>query len=282
MNTTKTTEMANITSKSSKQEMVDFITKSRVTEKSLKSRVAYTLKAFTKDVESVTKKDLYDLAKEVLSAIMPAKAQPVENSEKPKLLGKNKNKPEAKPETTPEAKPETKKEEKAPAPKIKSKKADEKPEKPTVKTTEGLTTKDMPIAKIFPKTLEHEALGTLVACPNKYKNIKEFAKAIEDGKQILFVCYWTKRHIKEFSYAQRFEVPTPKAGFPDDLDLLQVIYVCENIPRVYALSVYTEAMLKFFEEDLARTECKTNDGESFSMRYSAGLEYEIYEVQESK
>ena len=78
-----------------------------------------------------------------------------------------------------------------------------------------------------------------------------------------------------------FNVPVPKE-FPFDLDMLQALYVCDNIDRLYALSSYTEAMFEFLEEDLARVDVESNDGNTYSMRYSAGLEFEIYEVVEDK
>ena len=274
--------MANTTinAKTTKKGLIEFIKGSvkNVSEEGLLSRINYTLKGVEKNEAEVAKSDLYDLAKEILSLVAPApKTVAVENSPKPKLGKKKTAEPvEDTDETT---------EEEAPAPEKKSTKKvapkKEKKEPAKVIATDGLTTKDLPMAKIFPKEIDHESLGKLVACPDKYHTIQEIREAIEGDKNLIFACYWTKRHIKEFAYGQSYEVPVPKGGFPHDLDTLQALYVCEGIDRIYALSTYTEAMFRFVEEDLVPTECEANDGSKFMMRYSAGLEFEIYEVVEA-
>ena len=282
--------MKNVTAKTNKKGLIEFIKESvkNVTEEGLLSRINYTLKGVEKNEADVAKSDLYDLAKDIVKyfSIAPQLVA-VENSPKPKL-GKKKtaepvvettDEPEEV-ETTEEA-PAEKVE--APAPKKTKKVASkkEKPEPAKVISTEGLTKKDLPMARIFPKEIDHESLGKLVACPDKYHSIKEVREAIEADKNLIFACYWTKRHIKEFAYGQSYEVPVPKGGFPYDLDTLQALYVCEGIDRIYALSTYTEAMFRFVEEDLVPTECEANDGSKFMMRYSAGLEFEIYEEVEA-
>ena len=272
--------MANTTinAKTTKKGLIDFIRESAkaITDGNLVSRIQYTLKGVEKNEADVSKSDLYDLAKEIMGFIAPA-PQPVamENSPKPKLGKKKSAEPAEEVET--EETEET--EEEAPAPKKTVKKAaSKKKDAPAVETTEGLTKKDLPMARIFPKEIDHESLGKLVACPDKYHTVKEIREAIDSDKNLIFACYWTKRHIKEFAYGQSYEVPVPKGGFPYDLDTLQALYVCEGIDRIYALSTYTEAMFRFMEEDLVLTECEANDGSKFMMRYSAGLEFEIYEV----
>lgn len=278
--------MANTTinAKATKKSLVEFIRASvdMVKEENLLARIKYTIGALDKNEGDVSKSDLYELAKEIVSLFTPAPATVVENSPKPKL-GKKKTaeapaeeKAEEVEENTEEETEEEPAEEETPkkSKKIKTKKA----ESVKVESTDGLTKKDLPMAKIFPKEIEHESLGKLVACPDKYHTMKEIREAIEADTNLVFACYWTKRHIKEFAYGQSHEVPVPKSGFPYDLDTLQALYVCEGIDRIYALSTYTEAMFRFEEEDLKPTECEANDGSKFMMRYSAGLEYEIYEM----
>lgn len=270
--------MANqINAKTTKKGLIDFIKESAksIKDKNLLSRIKYTLTGVEKNDADVSKSDLYELAKEIMGFIAPAPQPVMENSPKPKL-GKKKS-AEAEPVVETADEPEEVTEE---APKKTSKKTVKK-EKPAVVATEGLTKKDLPMAKIFPKEIDHESLGKLVACPDKYHTIQEIREAIEADKNLIFACYWTKRHIKEFTYGMSFDVPTPKGGFPYDLDTLQALYVCEGIDRIYALSTYTEAMFRFNEDDLVPTECEANDGSKFMMRYSAGLEFEIYEVVEA-
>ena len=278
--------MANVNAKTSKKGLIEFIKESvsSITEENLLSRINYTLSGVEKNEADVRKSDLYDLAKEIMGFIAPApKLVAVENSPKPKL-GKKKSADTTEGTTEEEKETKAETEEVAPAPKknpkkVSSKKKKEEPAK--VIATDGLTKKDLPMARIFPKEIDHESLGKLVACPDKYHTIQEVREAIEGDKNLIFACYWTKRHIKEFAYGQTYEVPVPKGGFPYDLDTLQALYVCEGIDRIYALSTYTEAMFRFVEEDLVPTECEANDGSKFMMRYSAGLEFEIYEVVEA-
>lgn len=281
--------MANTTinGKTTKKELVDYLrsTVKDITDGNLKSRIEYTLKGLKKDESAVAKSDLYELAKEVAREVLgiatPALA-PVENSPKPKL-GKKKTVEEKVEEAPVEDEAETEEDEApAPAKKTVKKSSSKKKETPVVESTEsGLTKKELPMAKIFPKEIDHEHHGKLVACPDKYHTIEEIRKALnEEGKSLIFASYWTKRHIKEYGYAQTHGVPVPRAGFPYELDTLMAVYVCDSIDRVYAISTYTEAMFSFLAEDLEPTECEGNDGEKFLMRYSAGLEYEIYEVVE--
>ena len=271
---------ATVNAKTSKKGLLDFIRsqKKAVKEDNLKSRITYALGKVDKDESSVTKSDLYDLAKEIMAVLTPTTLTPaVENSPKPKLGKKKSEAP--KEDKKADEKSEAPAEEKVSKPKKSAPKSKEK--KPAVETTDGLTSKDLPLARIFPKEIDHEALGKLVACPDKYHSVEEIREALAEDKNLIFACYWTKRHIKEFAYGQSYEVPFPKGGFPYDLDTLQALYVCEGIDRIYALSTYTEAMFRFVEEDLVPTECEANDGSKFMMRYSAGLEFEIYEVAEA-
>lgn len=276
--------MANTTvnAKTNKKGLIEFIREqaTAIKDKNLASRIQYTLKGVEKSEDDVSKADLYSLAKEIMSFIAPA-PQPVavENSPKPKLGKKKVAEPEPEEVEEEETTEEAPAEEEAPkkSKKTISKIKKEEPAK-VVATEGGINKKDLPMAKIFPAEIDHEALGKLVARPDKYHTIEEFREAIDSGVNLVFACYWTKRHIKEFAYGPGYAVPVPKNGFPHDLDTLQALYVCEGINRIYALSTYTEAMFRFEEEDLMPTECEANDGSKFLMRYSAGLEYEIYEV----
>lgn len=296
---TEATTTKTFNGKSKKHELLDYIiaTAKRVKDKNLISRINYALKKANEDLEAVGRSDLYSLAKEIEDAIAatPAPA-PVENSPKlkaPKTGNKKLDKKvaevlaedeAAEAEEEPEEEVEETPKKKAPA---KEKTSEKKPaakkpavKKPVVETTEGLTTKELPLAKIFPKEIDHESLGKLVACPDKYHTVQEIREALDADKTLIFAAYWTKRHIKMMNYAGMFDVPVPKNGFPYDLDTLQALYVCEGIDRIYALSTYTEAMFEFRAEDLVPTDCEGNDGSKFKMRYSAGMEFEIYEVVE--
>ena len=286
----KTTSTIN--GKTTKTGLIAFLSDSlkKVTDTNLRQRMDYTLKKAKKDPEGTAKSDLYDLAKEVMALLSAPSATPilaVENSTKPKLGKKSKKveelieQQEAE-DAEAEAEEEEEEETPAPAPKKGNKKISKSKDKKKaeVETTAGLTKKELPMAKVFPKEIDHEALGHLVAVPDKYHTIEEIREALKEEKDLIFAAYWTKRHLKEFAYGSAHQVPIPKNGFPYDLDTLQTLYVCEGIDRIYAMSTYTEAMFRFDPEDLIPVECEANDGSKFMMRYSAGLEYEIYEIVE--
>ena len=279
-----------INAKTPKAELIAMIRKAMSSKKlaedeNLKSRVDYTMKSLDKDEKSVAKSDLFDLVKELVAffSATPTLA-PVENSPKPALKGKKKAKAEEAEEADEAEDEDDEAEEVEEKPKkqkksAKSKKA-EKSGKSKVETTEDFK-KGSIMAKMFPAEIQTEELGHLVACYDKYTTMAEVREALEQGKTLIFATFWTKRHIKQFGYSMMFNVPVPKE-FPFDLDMLQVLYVCDNIDRLYALSSYTEAMFQFLEEDLARVDVTSNDGETYTMRYSAGMEFEIYEVVEDE
>lgn len=143
--------------------------------------------------------------------------------------------------------------------------------------SESVSSKGMlPCAKIFPKEIDHEDLGKLIAVPDKYHTYKEVFKALEDGKTLYFACYWTARHIKEYDYAVTRNVPAPKK-FPHDLDLLVACIPCEKIDRLWCMSQYTEALFMFEGDAFEPIEDEDiHTGEKFSIRVSHGMEYEIY------
>lgn len=239
--------------------------------KSLIQRIVYTWKQYEKDASQVPKDILTQLSEDVATAVSKIGIKtpaPVETSPKPKLSSKGKAEETKTPAPTP----------------TKEEKSSTKGVKPTIKkkgveTTPDLNVEQIPLATIFPETLENEDFGTLTACPDVYQTMEEIADAINDGKTLIFATYWTTRHIKKDEYAKVNEVPVPKNGFPNDLDLLQVVYVCTGIPRLYAISAITEAIFYFTDEDLARLPVKAPNGDEFTMRYSNGLEFEIYEAE---
>lgn len=238
----------------------------------LRTRVAFALKAEkAKKVEMRLPEDeLRELTKETMKAVkaltVPAN---VENS--PKLTPKTEPEPKSTESKTTGKKTVKKSAAKTPAP---------KPEapKPEVKTAPQPTTKNgfLPIAKIFPATIETKDLGKLVAVPNKFHTYKELFDALVDNQTVYFASYWTPRHIKEFSYGLVYDVDAPK-NFPNDLDLALAVVPCETKERVWVMSRYTEAMSQFTGGDLAPVKDKDPaTGEEFQIRVSNGLEFELY------
>lgn len=136
----------------------------------------------------------------------------------------------------------------------------------------------LPVAKVFPEELKVENLGTLKRADDSYKTMEDVAKALEAGKQFYFACYWTPRQIKEYQYSV-VNVVNPVKEFPNDLDILEPVYFCENLKRMWANSVYSEAMFWFENDDIQHIE-DTNPytGEKFRVRVSTGMEFELYEL----
>lgn len=195
--------------------------------------------------------------------------KPKETALKPKNTAKNTVKEEPKKEAEP--KKEVKPEEPVKA---------EEPVKEVKKTTtetkkEVVSTLAPPeMVQMFPEVLAVKFMDEkLILAKNKYKTASSLNKAMEEGKEIYFACYWTKRHLDQFDYAGQFDVPVPKSGFPNSLDLAQVVLVCEHVKgKFYALSNYTEAMYSFREADLV---------EENGIRFSNGMEFQVY-VKEEK
>ena len=265
------TKNVKVTIKNSKEQMLRFLeaTLSDVKNSEIVKRVEYTLSNYTK----AKKSEVFEVVEEVQGYLMslPSKEEPVlvENEvKKPK-------KPEAKKSESVEN--EVKKPAKAKA-KPTVKKTEEKTKKETKEevTATKLPKTSWPLAVMFPKELNVPNLGKLKAVPET--TMEDIVKSLEGGKQFYFACYWTERHIKEFGYSEVRNVPCPKS-FPMNLDILEPIYYCENIKRMWANSVYTEGMFCFNADALEHVE-DTNpyNGEKFRIRVSNGMEFELYEL----
>lgn len=266
-----------INQRTTKQGLVKFLSNAVIEGKDLGQRVKYALDMFAKDMTKVTKNDLMELAQEVMETMTSAPA-PVEASLKPKGLKKAEKEEVQDEEEDLEAEEEEQEEEK---PKTKTKaKAKTKKAEPEVKTLPSVSTvgvDSLPSAKIFPEEIDHEELGKLVSCAGHYKSYAEVLKALEEDKTLYFACYWSKRHLKAYSYADSFGVTVPKEGFPYDLDIVMAVLPCETIERIFAMSRITEALYRFEGEDFAPVEdVDPRSGDKFQIRVSAGMEFEIY------
>lgn len=269
--------MINITKRTTKQGLVKFLTNAVIEGKDLGQRVKYALDMFTKDMTKVTKNDLWELTEEVL-ATMTSTPAPVEASLKPKGL-KKKEEPVEEDLDAEEEEPEEEVDiKKAPAKKGKAKTGKTKEQEvETLPPVSNAGVDNLPSAKIFPKEIDHDELGKLVSCAGSYKTYAEVLKALEEDKTLYFACYWSKRHLKAYSYADSFGVTVPKEGFPYDLDIVMAVLPCETIERIFAMSRITEALYRFEGEDFMPLEdVDPRSGDKFQIRVSAGMEFEIY------
>ena len=283
-----------ITEKTTKKSLVDYLKSEtpKVTDKNLAERVVYALKMFSKDQTKVLKDDLIALVNEVMESLTPAPA-PVEASLKPKKsLGKSKKTSEPVEEADDEAEEtEDDETEEKPEPKKSAKKSGlkkssaKKTEVDTLPAASNVGVDNLPSAKMFPAEIDHPELGKLIACTGAYTTYAEILKALEEEKTLYFACYWTKRQIREFQYAETKSIDPAvvKNGFPLDLDIAMAVLPCETMERLYAMSRITEAMYRFEGADFKYIEdTDPRSGDKFQIRVSAGMEYEIYRPEDEE
>lgn len=281
------------------KELRKMLTEGRISDESLKSKVESTLSEFDKDMTKVSKTAIVDLCNEVVNHLVDkSKSEtpaPKEASLKPKKKGgitKSKKSEEVaetaedesavtEDESTEEEKP-VKKTGKKSSLKKSDKDSKKQAEVESIPAASNVGSDFLPSAKMFPEEIDHPELGKLIACTGKYTEYADILKALNDEenpKTLYFAAYWTKRHIKEYQYAnvKMVNPKTVKNGFPLDLDILMAVLPCETMERVYAMSRYTEALFQFEGEDFQYVEdTDPRGGDKFRIRVSAGMEFEIY------
>ena len=276
-----------ITTKTTKEQLKSFLGANakavKTADKDLFDQIAYADKMAKKDDSKVTRKDLVDLVKSVIAllgdkCVEPALAQEkapatpqAENSVK--KLAKGVSKKQETKENSSKKSGESEKTAK------KTQGADEKKEAPKKslggkkKSKEGVTVlntdadtnseKAVQLAKAFPKTLE--VGDSKYELAEDIKTLDDLYEALNKDEEIVFAYYWTKRHLKQFSYFGGW-LGQPKS-FDNDLDLATAIYVSDEKKVSYQVSMYTEAIYTILPTDFEET-----DG----VRVAGGIEYQIY------
>ena len=277
-----------ITTKTTKEQLKSFLGANakavKTADKDLFDQIAYADKMAKKDDSKVTRKDLVDLVKSVITllgdkCVEPALAQEkapatpqAENSVKKLAKGVSK-KQETKEETSSEESGESEKtaeetqgaeEKKAPKKSLSGKK---KPatKKEGVTDLEPTTSSDkaVQLAKMFPKTIE--VGDTKYELAEDIKTLEDLYEALNKDEEIVFAYYWTKRHLKQFDYFMGW-LGQPKS-FDNDLDLATAIYVSDEKKVSYQVSMYTEAVYTILPTDFEEV-----DG----VRVAGGIEFQIY------
>lgn len=250
--------------------------------------------------KKVTVKTLNELAQEVaMTLVIGGGTTPMVENEikKPKKLGKAKPKADEVEELATEVdenveevvesssepveeevqKPVSKIKKGTPKAKAKATTEDVEPKKVAPKKTvakESLvkvnetSAKSIPTVSFMPKEFKSE-LGTL-RLNTEINSVKDFAQAVEDGKDLVLAVYWSKRLLKQFSYDPT-NMGTPVSSFPDDLDLQKPVYVSDNGKTITCISVYTEVLGLYFNDEL-------KFDEESGLRFANGAEFNIYEV----
>jgi hypothetical protein len=148
-----------------------------------------------------------------------------------------------------------------------------------------------PIATLFPEEITENINGasvTLTKVPETdFTSIADFKKFIEEDmtntEKIFVAAYWNKRHLKQYNYAALFNVPEAPKEFPNNLDLLQGTAISEKNKQFWLMSIYTDAMYVFNEEDFEPVEDKDPyNGDTYTVRVSNGMEFAVYVVKEEK
>lgn len=310
MKTTKS--KAATTKKMSKDEAVKFLSATIVevakTDDGLAKRVDYALTHKTK----ATVSDLADLVDEVKDTLTAATTTEPENDpedepapetvsteddpefdepeQKKSKPVKSTNKGSKKPMVEKSEKPVAKQENKTTKTTIKksTKKQEKKSEEQSVQTAPTLGN-SLPTAKIFPTTIKDGSGNEWQSAPFNFQNMDELFAYIqgepdENGeynnpRAIVFATYWTEAMIKKYNYAASFLVPNkvvPKK-FTYDLDILELVFLCDNIKRLYAKSTVTDAVYFFDPSEIAPIKEKNPiTDEEYLIRVSNGMEYEIY------
>ena len=96
---------------------------------------------------------------------------------------------------------------------------------------------------------------------------KGFEKAQQTEGSIFVAVNYPKKYRKD--YITSYAVNMPKEGFPNNLDLLEVMFIQQTIDRLVGLSIYTEALGLVYAEEV---ESRTKEG-WFDLN---GAETEIY------
>lgn len=239
-------------------------------DKNLFDQMMYTDKMLRKDESKVTRKDLVDLAKSVISllgdkCVEPSLTPVAENSVKKAPLKSKKAPAETPVEEKTPAKEEKQEEKSAETPKKKGGVTKTKSKKESVKPVAGTENnpKIAPLAEMFPEVLEVGDSKYEIA--RDIKNMDDLYEAFSKEENIVLAFYWSKRHLKQFPYGD--ESLKAPASFDQDLDVTSCIYVSDEKVVSYHLSMYTEALYQVMPDAIPEFE---------GCRYSRGIEFQIY------
>lgn len=286
--------MLKITAKTTKEQLMKILGANakvvKEQDKDLFDRLAYTDKMVKKDANKVTRKDLVDLVKEVATLLGDAlinpltpQATPVAENATKKLKGAKKTEtpkeessevgeseeeePQETPAETPKAEAKGAEKKSAKKSSLGKKKDEPKKDGATASSTKKtVQNKAFVLAEVFPETFEIE--GNKYEIAKDISNMGQLQDAVNDGEPIVFAMYWTKRHLRQFEYVGDLKAPKE---FPLDLDLATCLFVAEDSTVAYAISAYTNVCYMYLPDDIE---------ESDGLRFSKGIEYQIYRMVE--
>lgn len=269
-----------ITTKTTKEQLKSFLganaMKVKKANKDLFDQIAYASKMAKKDDSKVTRKDLVDLVKSVMSVLGDKCVEPALAQETP---------------ATPQAENSVKKLAKGVSKKQKSMEETSAPEKSesekTAEETQGakapkksLGAKKTPAKKdgdtdskkgTVQKAEEYQFPATLKVGDSNYelahdiKTMEDLYNALEKDEEIVFAFYYDKKMLKQAPYF--YDMLGHPKSFENDLDLATTIYVSEEKKIAYHISMYTEGCYNTLPDDFEEVE---------GIRYAGTMSFQIY------
>ena len=270
-----------ITTKTTKQELKNFLGANvkavKEKDKDLFDRIAYADKMAKKDDSKVARKDLADLAKEVITLLGKAVAEPALAQETPaepvaensvKKLGKGVSKKQKSMEESSEVSSESEKtaentqtEEKVDAKKSAKKSLGAK--KTPAKKDGDTDSKGTVQEEYFPSTLK--VGDTNYELAHDITSMEDLYNALNNDEEVVFAFYYNKKMLKQAPYF--YDMLGRPKSFENDLDLATTIYVSEEMKIAYHISMYTEGCYNTLPDDFEEVE---------GVRYAGTMEYQIY------
>lgn len=135
-----------------------------------------------------------------------------------------------------------------------------------------------PSKPLFPATIKYEDEESgetlkLSLATGKYKKFDEVREALNAGKKLMFVNHVTPQDIIDFDLVSLQGINDIEK-FPEDLEITEVLYLCETIDKVHTVCTLTEAVYYYFYDTLPEKKVG-ND----LVRFNGDMMYQIYEVK---
>ena len=135
-----------------------------------------------------------------------------------------------------------------------------------------------PSKPLFPATIKYkdEESGEtlkLSLATGKYNKFDEVREALNSGKKLMFVNHVTPQDIIDFDLVSLQGINDIEK-FPEDLEITEVLYLCETIDKVHTLCTLTEAVYYYFYDTLKEKKVG-ND----LARFNGDMMFQIYEVK---
>ena len=135
-----------------------------------------------------------------------------------------------------------------------------------------------PSKPLFPATIKYEDEESgetlkLSLATGKYNKFDEVRDALNADKKLMFVNHVTPQDIIDFDLVSLQGINDIEK-FPEDLEITEVLYLCESIDKVHTVCTLTEAVYYYFY-DTFKEKKVGND----LARFNGDMMFQIYEVK---